>query len=44
MRTILVSHHRGAQRNPAITAFLNQIKQPADTTSHAKRRPAAKPA
>jgi DNA-binding transcriptional LysR family regulator len=30
MRTILVAYHRGAQRNPAIAAFLSQIKQTAN--------------
>jgi DNA-binding transcriptional LysR family regulator len=38
MRTILVAHHRGAQRNPAIAAFIAQIKQTADSTSYTKRR------
>lgn len=32
MRTIFVAHHRGAQRNPAIAAFLIQIKQTANST------------
>jgi DNA-binding transcriptional LysR family regulator len=32
MRTIMVAHHRGAKRNPAIAAFLGQIKQAASST------------
>ncbi len=32
MRTIFVAHHRGAQRNPAIAAFLAEIRQTANTT------------
>jgi len=30
VRTIFVAHHRGAQRNPAIAAFLAQVKQMAN--------------
>jgi DNA-binding transcriptional LysR family regulator len=32
MRTIFAAHHRGAQRNPAIAAFLGQIMQTANAT------------
>jgi DNA-binding transcriptional LysR family regulator len=37
-RTILVAHHRGAQRNPAIAAFLDEIKQTASSTSYDRQR------
>jgi DNA-binding transcriptional LysR family regulator len=37
-RTILIAHHRGAQRNPAIAAFLDEIKQAATSASHDRQR------